>query len=156
MRPLPKPETAYRSPNGAANTAKSETLATLRRQTQLLRPALPRSRAILRQKFSDFFSQNFVTRRAQVDLVGPEKRLNWFPVVSEHVGTDVDIFCFSLRLEKGLHELIEFQNVIKKHQTRRTWLNGDEGDRDRRGIASENRVQLLERLENLFRRRPSR
>ena len=101
MRPLPKPETAYRSPNGATNTAKSETLATLRRQTQLLRPALPRSRAILGQKFSDFFSQNFVTRRAQVDLVGPEKRLNWFPVVSEHVGTDIDIFCFRLRLEKG-------------------------------------------------------
>src|ERR1700730_8110314 len=145
------------NPSRAINTGKfAFTRPSREKVRNLLRSHCPGSGAILGQESSDFFAQDLIARWTQVDLIAHKKRLDRFAILPKHVGTNVDVFCLRLGLKKIAHQPIKFQDVLQKHQTRRTWLYRDERYRYGRGVSPEDGEQLFERLENFFRRRSAR
>ena len=122
--------------------------AARRKNPDLLRSDGAGTVAILREKLPDFFSQDLIAGRTQVDLITDKQRLDRFAILTKHVGTDVDVFCLRLRLKKVLHELIKLQNARQEDHARRTRFDGDKCDWDRRGVGPEDCEQLLERLKN--------
>ena len=65
----------------------------------LLRPHGLHPVTVLGKKFTDFFSQDLITGRAQMDLIADKERLDRLAILAQHVRTDVDIFGLGLGLE---------------------------------------------------------
>ena len=103
----------------------------------LLRSAGSGSGTVLREELPNFFSQDLIACRAQMDLIAHKQGLDRFAILPKHVGTHVDVFGLGLCLKKVVHQPIKSQNVLQKHQTRRTWFHGDERNRDRRRVGPE-------------------
>src|SRR5262249_5237160 len=68
-------------------------------------------RTILDQKLADFSSQNLVSSRTEMNLVGDEQGWNRFLVRAQHVRKNVDIVCLWPRVQIILHEAVELSNV---------------------------------------------
>ena len=114
------------NPNGTINTGKFALTTeecdrnavsgtthdnSLRRSTAIGGPG---SGTLLGEEFPDFFSQNLITRRAQMDLVAHEKRLDRFTILAKHIGANIDVFRLGLGLQKILHQPVESQNILQK------------------------------------------
>jgi hypothetical protein len=150
----PSSKPAHLSPDRAINTGKFVLTRTAEKKSRDL-PQFgdPGSGTILRKELPDLFPQDLVAGRAQMDLIADKESRVWLAVVSEHVRTDVDVFCLGLCREKVFHQPVKLQDVVEKHHARRTWFYGDKRDRYGRGIGPEDCEQLLEGLENFLRRR---
>lgn len=143
----------HSSPGRAINTGKfMPTLDSGKSNRDLLRPANLGPGTILRQEFPDFFPQDLISCRTQVNLIAYEQSRDRFAVLPQHVRTDVDVFRFGLRRKKLFHEPVKLQDVVQKHHARRTWFYRDERDRYGRGIGPEDCEQLPKGLVNFVRR----
>jgi hypothetical protein len=87
-----------------------------------------------------------------VNLIIHEQRSDGLAILPEHIGTHIDVFCLGLGLQEVFRKPVELQDIIQEHQARRARFHRDECDRYRGRVAPENRKQLLERVENFFRR----